>query len=78
MIAIEKQAALATANQTTVSSPEFKPRFIKIGTASAYSGIGRSTLYEMLNAGKIKSHKVGGARLIDRESLDAYISAQPA
>lgn len=54
------------------------PRWLKISTAVAYSAIGRSTLYELMNAGKIRSHRIGGARVIDRESLDAFISSQPA
>ncbi len=78
MITIEKQAALAAATQATISNPVLKPRFLKISSASAYSGISRSTLYELLNEGKIRSHKVGSARLLDRESLDSFISSQPA
>jgi excisionase family DNA binding protein len=75
MIAIEKQAAAAAASATTVTG--LLPRWMKVSTAVEYSAIGRSTLYELLNAGKVKSHRIGGARLIDRESLDAFISAQP-
>ena len=80
MIAPERQDALSTANAAAndEQSRYFKPRFLKIVTAATYSSISRSTLYELMNAGKIKSHKIGAARLLDRESLDFYISSQPA
>ena len=78
MIAIEKQAAAAAATAVNVTSPSILPRWMKVATAADYSALGRSTLYELLNAGKIKSHRIGGSRLIDRESLDAFIAAQPA
>lgn len=78
MIAIEKQAAAAAASAVNVSSPTVLPRWMKVATAVEYSAIGRSTLYELLNGGKIKSHRIGGSRLIDRESLDSFIASQPA
>ena len=76
MIHSEKVSALTEANSTSPAS--LAPRYIKISTAVTYTAISRSVIYELLNAGKIKSHKVGGARVIDRESLDAFISSQPA
>ena len=73
MIATEKAAALSAAQTETI-----QPRWMKVATAVRYSGISRSSLYELLNSGKIRSHRIGGSRLIDRESLDAFISSQPA
>ena len=75
MLAIEKDAALTTA-QTQRNS--IVPRWLKIPAAVTYSGICRSRIYDLLNAGKVKSHLIGTARLVDRESLDAFISSQPA
>jgi excisionase family DNA binding protein len=76
MIQSEKQDALAEAN--TARPAPLAPRFIKIAAAAQYSAISRSKLYELLAARKIKSHRIGGARVVDRESLDAYISSQPS
>lgn len=76
MMKIEKDQALAEAN-TTPRQP-ITPRWLKIPAAVSYSGISRSVIYELLNARKIKSHRIGAARVIDRESLDAFISSQPA
>ena len=78
MITSEKKAALAAAPTAAQSRQQIPPRWLKIPTAVAYSAIGRSTLYELLNAGKIRSHRIGAARVIDRESLDAFIAEQPS
>lgn len=54
------------------------PRWLRMPAAVAYSGISRSAIYELLGAGKIQSHRIGASRVIDRESLDAFITSQPA
>jgi excisionase family DNA binding protein len=73
MIHTEKQNALTEAK----SRQPITPRWLKIPAAVAYSGISRSVMYELLNAGKIRSHRIGAARVIDRESLDEFIAGQP-
>ena len=75
MIALEKEAALTTAQ---TQRDVIVPRWLKIPAAVTYSGICRSRIYDLLNAGKVKSHLIGSARLVDRVSLDDFISAQPA
>ena len=77
MLNTEKQAALAEANTAGTSRQPVVPAFLKVPTAVAYSGIGRSTMYELMGAGKIKSHLIGASRVIDRESIDQYVSSQP-
>lgn len=50
------------------------------GTAKAYCGLSDKTLQRAIRDKKIASHLVGHKRLIDRESLDAWIegrSTQP-
>lgn len=76
MLQTEKHQALTEAN--TATRQPITPRWLKIPAAVAYSGISRSTLYELMNAGQIKSHRIGAARVIDRESLDAFIATQPS
>jgi excisionase family DNA binding protein len=46
---------------------------LRIRDASIVSGLSRSTLYELLNAGKLRAVKIGGRRLILRESLEALL-----
>ncbi len=46
---------------------------LRINEATAVSGLSRSTIYELLKAGKLRAVKVGGCRLIVRESLQALL-----
>jgi excisionase family DNA binding protein len=46
---------------------------LRINDASIVSGLSRSTLYELLKAGKIRAVKIGGRRLILRDSLEALL-----
>lgn len=78
MLNDEKQTALAEASAAGHHRQPITPGFLKIPAAVAYSGIGRSTLYELMGARKIKSYRIGAARVIDRASLDAFITSQPA
>lgn len=78
MIKSEKQAALAEAEKAAKPRQPIVPGFLKMPAAVAYSGIGRSTLYELMGVGKIKSYRIGAARVIDRESLDGFITSQPS
>ncbi len=78
MLNTEKQTALTEANKAGTTRQPVVPAFLKVPTAVAYSGIGRSTMYELMGAGKIKSHRIGAARVIDRASLDAFITSQPS
>lgn len=77
MINIESKQALADA-QAAANSHVSVPKFMKPSDAAKHVGLGRTTLYEMMNAGLIKSHRVRGARLICRESLEAFIADQPS
>lgn len=70
MLAHEKQSARNLADATQVQLP---PRWLRIPKAVAYCGIGRSSLYEAMSRGEIRSSRVGGCRLIDRESLDQWV-----
>jgi excisionase family DNA binding protein len=46
---------------------------LRIKEAAAISGLSRSTLYKLLSAKKLRAVKVGGRRLILRESLLALL-----
>ena len=58
-----------------------QPRWLKVPVAVRYSGINRARLYILLADGQIKSASVRskgssrGIRVIDRESIDAFLSA---
>jgi excisionase family DNA binding protein len=46
---------------------------LRINETVAVSGLSRSTIYELLKAGKLRAVKIGGRRLILRESLQALL-----
>ena len=66
---------------TANSPPITAPRWLTIESASSYSGFSKSTVQNYIKAGLIRSSNVvapgnsRGRRLIDRESLDAFIEA---
>ncbi len=48
---------------------------LRIKEAAAVSGLSRSTIYKLLSSNKLRAVKVGGRRLILRESLLALLQA---
>ncbi len=77
MLNHEKQKALA-ASQVTATATAIVPRWLRPAAAAKYAGMSRARFYELLSAGDIRSHRVGGCRLIDREALDAFILSRAA
>lgn len=53
--------------------PAFKPVF-RIDEAVAAYGLGRSTLYQMIQDKRLRLIKVGGRSLLLREDLDGIIA----
>jgi hypothetical protein len=49
-----------------------------IADATKASGIGRSTLYELMGAKKLDARKAGNRTLITAESLRNYVASLPA
>jgi excisionase family DNA binding protein len=50
------------------------PRLHSIKQATFELGIGRSALYELIAAGKLKTVKVGRRRLVPREAIEEFIA----
>ena len=46
---------------------------LRINETVAVSGLSRSTIYELLKAGKLRAVKIGGRRLILRQDLQALL-----
>ncbi len=49
-----------------------------VADAVRVSGLGRTSLYELIGAGKIEARKAGNRTLIPAASLRAYITSLPA
>jgi len=58
-----------------------QPCWLKVPAAVSYSGLSRAKLYILLASGEIRSAsvrikgKVRGVRVIDRESIDEFLSS---
>jgi excisionase family DNA binding protein len=48
---------------------------LRIDDASSASGLGRSSIYDLIARGKLAPTKIGGRRLILRESLENLLRA---
>ncbi|MDP9350273.1 MAG: DUF6462 family protein [Chloroflexota bacterium] len=48
-------------------------RWISYAEASEISGLGRTSLWKLVEAGHVPAARVGRRVLIDREGLDAYL-----
>jgi len=55
---------------------EHEPLTVPIRTAATMLGIGRSTLYELLDAGEIETIKVGRRRLVLVAGLKAFVESK--
>lgn len=71
MIKIEQAQAANEARQTAVLP--IVPRWMRPAVAAKYCGVSRSSLYTEMSEGRVKSYRVGGSRLLDREELDSFI-----
>jgi hypothetical protein len=56
---------------------QVRPRFGRMGAAVAYSGIGKSRLYEWAQANPTLIRKNGAASLIDFDVLDGLLDSLP-
>jgi hypothetical protein len=74
-------SATITEQQFAQAKPEFI-RFPRAGARCPHTGLSRAFLYELTNSGKVRSvsirsrGKARGVRLIDYDSLMAFIRSQ--
>ena len=61
-------------NQDHPSTGGNLPRLRSIKQATFELGIGRSALYELIAAGKLKTVKLGRRRLVPREAIEEFIA----
>lgn len=50
-----------------------EPLAIRVDVACRLTGLGRTTIYALLKSGRLRSVKVGRARLIDKASVRALL-----
>ncbi len=54
------------------------PSYLSIRSAVVYSGVNRTRLFALLAQGRITAKKAGRQSLVERASLDAYLTNLPA
>lgn len=59
-----------------VATERMRPRWIGVPEASAYTSLGRSTLYSLMAERRLAYATIGRRRVISVESLDALIEAE--
>ncbi len=55
-----------------------RPITVRIREACRITGIGRSKLYELIQAGDLQTIKVGAITLVPLASIDAFLSRGPS
>ncbi len=58
---------------TTPAQTELQREWITYAEAQTLSGLGRTTLWKLLNSGEIKAARVGRAIRLNRRSLEEYL-----
>lgn len=51
------------------------PRCLRVEEAARLLNIGRSTAYELIRSGRLRSVKIGRRRLIPREALESLLAS---
>lgn len=57
-----------------VERPVVPPKAVSVETAAQLLGVSRTSLYELLETGTIRSVKVGSRRLIPTVALDGFLT----
>jgi excisionase family DNA binding protein len=67
-------AALATEVTELVERPSPAPLSVSVDEAARLIGVGRSTMFSLLEEGHIRSVKVGARRLVPRRALEEFLA----
>ncbi|MCL6300485.1 helix-turn-helix domain-containing protein [Streptomyces kronopolitis] len=57
----------------TAAATAMQPRLYKVEVAAKLCGIGRSTAYEEIRLGRLRTVRVGRRRLIPLKYIDEYV-----
>ena len=50
---------------------------LRVNEAAEMAALGRSKIYSLINSGALASSRIGGRRVVLRESLEALLGIQP-
>lgn len=69
---------MPTENHRQPPNAKSMPRLLSIKQATFELGISRTSAYEMIAAGKLKTVKIGRRRLVAREAIDEFVASLTA
>jgi excisionase family DNA binding protein len=69
---LEQEVAMS--DKAPLSKPFDERRAFRINKAVAAYRLSRTTLYKLIAAGKLRTAKIGGRRLIPRDALEALLN----
>jgi excisionase family DNA binding protein len=77
---LKAQVASPTAPASTVAAggAGVQPKLLTVRQTAAVLGVGQSTVHNLIRTGELGSRKIGGARRVPVEDLDAYSARLPA
>ena len=55
----------------------FNKHFLSVEEGASWLGVGRSLFYELMGAGKFRTVRLGGRRLVDAASLAQFAASLP-
>lgn len=67
--------ALSAAVTELVERPATQPVSVSVDEACRLLGVGRSTMFGLLDSGEIRSVKVGVRRLVPRRAIDEFVES---
>lgn len=74
---MKPEAALLDANRPTTSQPNGRRAF-SVETAFKRMGLGRTSFYDEIKHGRLRTFKVGARRLVAEDAIDEWIAAREA
>jgi excisionase family DNA binding protein len=60
----------------TAADQQVEAEWLRYSEAEKYAGLGRSTLFSLVQSGRIRGAKVGKAVRLSRRSIDSYMEGQ--
>jgi excisionase family DNA binding protein len=77
------KAQIAVLNAPTPAPPvagvgSVQPKLLTVRQTAAVLGVGQSTVHNLIRTGELGSRKIGGARRVPVEDLDAFVARLPS
>ena len=68
---------MSVINRQNMEDVDQTPRLLSISLACRILGLSRTSLYELMASGRVRSVTVGRRRFVLREAIDEFIASLP-